>query len=110
MNDRIGIGSFSEMFRKGDYGLFVSLIVSGAICGLLWEFWNFWAGTKWHYHVPYFPNVKLFEMPVMGYLGFLPFAAECYLMYRFTRFLTPARREIDVLGRVWNPIAAGGAN
>lgn len=101
INHRLGIGSFSEMFRHGDYSLFTSLIISGGVCGLLWEFWNFWAMTKWEYHVPYLPEVKLFEMPVLGYLGFLPFALECYLMYRFTRFLVPVRSEKDVLDRSW---------
>jgi hypothetical protein len=103
LNDRLAIGSFSEMFRKGDYGLFVSLILSGAVCGFLWEFWNYWAGTKWHYHVPYLPDVKIFEMPILGYLGFMPFALECYLMYRLTRFLSPWELDADVLGLQWRP-------
>ncbi len=110
MNDRLRIGSFGEMFRAGDYGLFVSLLVSGLICGLLWEFWNFWAVTKWVYHVPYLPNVKLFEMPVLGFLGFIPFAVECYLMYRFTRFCAPFDRTVDVLGRNWNTATPGGTH
>lgn len=107
MNDRAGIGSFSEMFRRGDYSLFVSLIVSGGICGLLWEFWNFWASTKWHYNVPYLPDSKLFEMPVLGYMGFLPFALECYLMYRFTRILTPVKGDADVFGKPMHSPFAG---
>jgi len=108
MNDRLAIGSFAEDFRKGDYTIFVSLLVSGAVCGVLWEFWNFWAQTKWQYHVPYLPDIKLFEMPVLGYLGFPPFAIECYLMYRFTRFITPARLGPDILGRDWRRTPAGG--
>jgi hypothetical protein len=107
MNDRLRIGSFSQMFRSGDYGLFVSLLVSGAVCGVLWEFWNFWALTKWNYHVPFLPEVKLFEMPVLGYLGFPPFALECFLIYRFIRTLVPARRTVDVLGRGWDAPLAG---
>lgn len=101
LNGRLKLGSFSEMFRRGDYTLFVSLIISGGICGFLWEFWNFWAETKWNYHVPYLPSVKLFEMPVLGYLGFLSFALVCYLMYRFTRYLVPPESTVDVLGKVW---------
>lgn len=108
MNGRLEIGSFSEMFRKGDYSLFVSLLISGAVCGFLWEFWNYWAETKWSYHVPYLPHVKLFEMPVLGYLGFLSFALECYLMYRFTRYLVPLTRTVDVLGRGWNGNSMAG--
>jgi hypothetical protein len=29
--------------------------------------------------------VKIFEMPVLGYLGFPPFALECYAMWHFLR-------------------------
>jgi hypothetical protein len=107
MNDRLGVGSFSAMFRTGDYGLFTALLISGALCGILWESWNFWALTKWNYHVPYLPGVKLFEMPVLGYLGFPPFALECFLMYRFIRFLAPARLTVDVLGRPWHVTPPG---
>jgi hypothetical protein len=108
MNDRRGVGSFGEMFRGGDYSLFVSLLVSGAVCGLLWESWNYRAVTRWHYHVPYLPGVKLFEMPVLGFLGFPPFALECYLMYRLFRFLMPVKLAADVLGRPWNVPRGGG--
>jgi hypothetical protein len=107
MNDRLGIGSFGAAFRAGDYSLFVSLLVSGAVCGILWESWNFWALTKWNYHVPYLPGVKLFEMPVLGFLGFPPFALECFLMYRFIRFLTPVRLGVDVLGGAWSAARPG---
>ncbi len=51
------------------------------MCGVLWEFWNYWTGTKWIYSVPYFQNWKVFEMPLMGFLGFPPFAVECWIMY-----------------------------
>jgi len=35
--------------------------------------------------VPYLGDVKVFEMPVLGYLGFPPFALECYAMYHWVR-------------------------
>jgi len=60
-----------------------TLFLSGLICGILWEFWNFWAEAKWIYAVPIAGNLKIFEMPVIGYLGFLPFACEVYSMYNF---------------------------
>jgi hypothetical protein len=50
------------------------------ICGGLWEFWNFWASAKWIYTVPWVGEVKLFEMPVLGFFGFPPFAEECYVI------------------------------
>jgi hypothetical protein len=51
--------------------------------------------------------VKLFEMPVLGFLGFPPFALECFLMYRFVRFLTPVRLGVDVLGGAWDVARPG---
>jgi hypothetical protein len=79
---------------RGDWRRLWSLMAGGLVCGLLWEFWNFWALSKWTYTVPYFGNVKIFEMPVLGYLGFPPFAIECWVMYIFIRsVLTPSARE-----------------
>ncbi|KPK87066.1 hypothetical protein AMJ80_12745 [bacterium SM23_31] len=63
------------------------LLLTGLICGLLWEFWNYWAAVKWIYTVPYFPEYKFFEMPVAGYLGFPPFAVECYVIYQLFKVL-----------------------
>jgi hypothetical protein len=36
-------------------------------------------------------NWKVFEMPLLGYLGFAPFALECFVMYEFVGTL---RRQI----------------
>jgi hypothetical protein len=59
------------------------LLVSGAVCGIIWEFWNYWATAKWIYIFPIMQDWKIFEMPAPGFLGFLPFALETYLMYCF---------------------------
>ena len=56
------------------------LFLSGLLCGVLWEFWNFWAGSKWVYTIPYLGSLKVFEMPIFGFFGFPPFAVECYVM------------------------------
>jgi hypothetical protein len=59
----------------------INLLGGGLLCGVLWEFWNFWAHAKWIYTVPIVGHIKLFEMPVLGYFGFPPFAVECFTMY-----------------------------
>ena len=63
----------------------VNLALAGVICGILWEFWNYWARTKWIYDVPILPQWKIFEMPVLGYGGFPAFALECFTMYVLLR-------------------------
>jgi hypothetical protein len=85
INGLCGWPSLTNDLARGAWRRLVALLASGAICGLLWEFWNYWALTKWTYTVPYFGNVKIFEMPVLGYLGFPPFAIECWAIYIFAR-------------------------
>ena len=74
--------SFLGMAEGGDYAQAPRLLLAGMICGLLWEFWNFWAASKWVYTIPYLGFLKIFEMPLLGFFGFPPFALECYLSYR----------------------------
>jgi hypothetical protein len=81
---------------RGDWRRLCSLLASGLACGVLWEFWNYWAIAKWTYTVPFFGNIKIFEMPVLGFLGFPPFAVECWVMYIFLRsLLRPLAHETN---------------
>ena len=82
-----GQPSITNDLRHGDWRRLWSLLLSGLVCGVLWEFWNYWAISKWTYTVPFFGDVKIFEMPVLGFLGFPPFAVECWVMYIFLRSL-----------------------
>jgi hypothetical protein len=61
--------------------------MAGAIAGILWEFWNFWSVSKWIYTVPIFGDIKIFEMPIIGYLGFLPFAVEIFVMWETVKYI-----------------------
>lgn len=81
INRRLGLASLLGDLAEGRRSRFYALLVSGWICGWLWEFWNYWATARWHYTFPMFQNIKVFEMPVPGYLGFLPFALECFVMF-----------------------------
>lgn len=81
LNARAGSDSIFGDARRGRYGRLVNLLAAGLICGILWEFWNYWAGTRWRYTVPILPELRIFEMPVLGYGGFPAFALECFAMY-----------------------------
>jgi hypothetical protein len=86
-NAKYGAESLRGDLRAGHPGRLVNLLIAGCVCGLLWECWNYWAHTKWVYTVPVPPHVKLFEMPLAGYLGFPAFAVECFVMYVAVRRL-----------------------
>ncbi len=87
-----------SLFRdleRGKLNTLFSLLLSGLTCSFLWEFWNYWAYSRWIYTVPILGHIKIFEMPVVGYLGFLPFAVECYVMYNSVGLLFRHARSRD---------------
>jgi len=83
INYQWGGKSVLRDWEKGNLRKLYLLLLAGFICGFLWEFWNFWASTKWIYTVPFFEEFKMYEMPVLGFLGFPPFTVECYVVYNF---------------------------
>lgn len=87
INFRLRLPSLTGDLAQGRRERLFSLLAAGWVCGWLWEFWNFWATAKWHYIFPIWQNKKIFEMPAIGYIGFLPFALECFVMYVFAAWL-----------------------
>ena len=85
LNYAVNGRSLLRDFESGNYSTLFALLVAGWVCGILWEFWNYWASAKWLYIFPIFQSWKIFEMPALGYLGFPPFAVECFVMYEFLR-------------------------
>ncbi len=81
VNIWLGHRSLIEGLRKGDWRVVVSLFCGVLVTGFFWEMWNFYAYPKWIYHVPGVGFLKIFEMPILGYGGYLPFALELYALY-----------------------------
>lgn len=80
VNYQYGTDSILQDLEQGAPRNLCLFLMSGVCCGILWECWNFWAGSKWIYTVPYLGFMKIFEMPILGFLGFPPFAVESYVM------------------------------
>ena len=72
---------FSPLLR-GDWSLVATAALAALICGFFWELWNWKSQAKWIYLIPYVGRFKLFEMPLVGYAGYLPFGLECWLIAR----------------------------
>lgn len=105
VNYRLGAPSIYRDWEQGHLGRSVRLLLAGVVCGFFWEFWNYWAMGKWVYAVP--PPLdfgpRIFEMPVMGFLGFPPFALECFSMYQFVKYMLHG-------DRLWSPRRAPAAS
>jgi hypothetical protein len=81
INYRLRLPSFEGDLARGHRERLYSFLISGWVCGWLWEFWNYWARAGWIYTFPIGQQIKIFQMPAPGYLAFPVFALECFAMY-----------------------------
>jgi len=88
INYALGRPSMFRDWQNGWYGRTLAAFAGGLLCGFLWEFWNYWALAKWIYHLPFLgraENIRYFQMPVPGLIGFIPFGIECWVMWQLMR-------------------------
>lgn len=83
INHRRGIDGWLAQWERGQWGPTLRMLLAGLIAGGFWEFFNFHARARWIYTVPFFDELKLFEMPLLGFIGFPAFALECACFYRW---------------------------
>jgi hypothetical protein len=94
LNAWLGNRSLLHSLSAGNWRPLLALWAGCLICGFFWEMWNFYSYPKWIYTVPYVDFGHIFEMPVVGYLGYLPFSLELYSIYHFiTGFVTKNRNK-----------------
>lgn len=67
---------FSDLAR-GDWRVTISSALAALYCGCFWEMWNYFSLAKWEYSIPFVHSFQIFEMPILGYGGYLPFGLEC---------------------------------
>ena len=70
--------NLAQELRRGEWKTAVAVGLGGVTCGFFWEFWNFWATPKWVYDIPYVEFWHVFEMLILGYAGYVPFAWSVY--------------------------------
>ena len=80
LNHVIGARSLLGELRASAWRFAASLAAGVLVCGFCWELWNWRANPKWVYDVPFFGFWHVFEMPLPGYLGYIPFAFELFAL------------------------------
>ncbi|HHJ39511.1 MAG: hypothetical protein AXA67_09350 [Methylothermaceae bacteria B42] len=73
----LGDKTYFAPLAHGRWEIVALPALSALICGFFWEMWNYWSDPKWVYTVPFVSRFKIFEMPLLGYSGYLPFGLEC---------------------------------
>lgn len=72
--------SIADDLARGDWQRAATWMAAALICGGWWELWNWHSLPKWIYTVPGVQRWHVFEMPLLGYTGYLPFGLECLLV------------------------------
>jgi len=83
LNVWLGHHNLAHWTQRGDWRPVLALWAGVLLTAFFWELWNFYSFPKWIYSVPWGGCCKIFEMPLLGYGGYLPFALELYAVYHF---------------------------
>lgn len=97
LNVWLGNRSLIRHIAEGDWRPVLALWVGCLICGLFWEMWNFYAYPKWVYQVPYADFLRIFDMPLLGYGGHIPFAMELFALYHLAAGLLKPGKVQDYI-------------
>jgi len=83
INAALGRPSVIHAMVNCNFRLPFALGTGSLVCGFFWEAWNFWSTPKWVYDIPYVGFWHVFEMPILGWFGYLPFGLELFAMTNF---------------------------
>ena len=107
---REGGASLLRDLEAGRPARLLRLLAGGLIAGGLWEGLNVQARTKWVYTVPGLEETKLFEMPLLGFLGFPALAVQAFSAWTLWSHLARGGRsyqETDAANALRRPGRAG---
>lgn len=90
---------FSAM-AGGDWRPAVSAALAALWCGFFWEMWNYHSLAKWIYSIPYVEKFRIFEMPLLGYMGYLPFGMLCIEVSELFKDCLPQRARRNETGHL----------
>jgi len=104
LNVWLGNRSLVQYFSVGDWRPMLALWIGCLICSFFWEMWNFYSYPKWVYQVPFVDVLHIFEMPLLGYGGYLPFSLELYAIYHLVMGLLKGEGEQGFVQIIPEPV------
>jgi hypothetical protein len=97
VNIWLGHRSLLDWIQHGNWQPVVALWLGVLVTAFFWEMWNYYAYPKWIYHIPWGDWFHVFEMPILGYGGYLPFSLELFAMYHLLAGLFHRKRNTYVM-------------
>ncbi len=105
VNYRRGARSLLAELQAGSFRTVARLLLAGLLCGLLWESFNYFSPQKWIYTVRGLEGLKLFEMPLLGFLGFPALALDAFSFFAFVSYGLHGNRTWENPGDVMQKLA-----
>jgi hypothetical protein len=93
INQRLGQRSLWQYARENRWGPVYNVMFATVFTGFFWEMWNLYANPKWFYDVPFVHVLQIFEMPALGYFGYMPFGLEVISFTAFFLWLVGHRPQ-----------------
>jgi hypothetical protein len=93
INVWLGNRTLAGSVHRGDWRPVIALWLGALVCGFFWEMWNYYSYPKWIYHIPFVDFGRIFEMPLLGYGGYLPFAMELFALYHLILGFTGRKQD-----------------
>jgi len=87
--------------RHGDWQSIFRWALAALICGFFWELWNLASLARWVYNIPLVGRFRVFEMPVLGYVGYLPFGLQCAVVTLAVDRWCHEHRATGILQHPW---------
>jgi hypothetical protein len=102
INILFGNRTLYDFLLEANWRPFIALSVGCLICGFFWEMWNYLSYPKWIYNLPHFNFVHVFEMPILGYIGYIPFSLELFEIYHFITGIFGYKKDWNYINLIDN--------
>jgi hypothetical protein len=106
LNVWLGNRSLAPYTAVGDWRPVLALWVGCLVCSFFWEMWNYYSYPKWVYRIPFGDVLHVFEMPLLGYGGYLPFSLELFAIYHAATGLLVGTGDRDFIQIAPSPIVS----
>lgn len=87
--------------EKGNWSMALLMAIGCLFNYFLGEMWNYWSPPGnpnfWMYDVPFVNVAHIFEMPFLGFFGYLPFGVMCWVWWIQNASILNANPDIEVV-------------
>jgi hypothetical protein len=85
--------------RANGWRRLVAVMAATLVTGFWWEMWNVYSLPKWTYSIPYVGFWHVFEMPLLGYLGYPVFGIAVFSYAAIVLMLLTKQNLLELFSR-----------